>query len=157
MTLAELFYKAYPDVGVASPEPGEHIKAYAERIVDYHGDGLFTFIVNELADDECDDISEAIRRLDQAVSDILSVRNVLINALALHGNDQGGDILQLKKTALAAARARGHLMDKWHDLDERNAMAYCVRCCRGVHVNTKPMPNEIDIHGEAVALDCEKR
>ena len=46
-------------------------------------------------------------------------------------------------------------MGKWDSGTNKNvAYSRCKICGMEVSVNVKPMPNEIDIGGEAVALDC---
>ena len=63
----------------------------------------------------------------------------------------------LKKQAQQSTAWRGHSM-KWHAPHHGEHRSYqtaeCVRCGMDVCVNTRPMPNEIDIGGNAVALDC---
>jgi hypothetical protein len=61
---------------------------------------------------------------------------------------------RLKKEAGDAAMFRGHWMDDWRNIDDATAFCSCARCGKTVSVNSNPMPNEIDIHGEAVALHC---
>jgi hypothetical protein len=68
------------------------------------------------------------------------------------------ELLQLE--ALESCAFRGHTMGPWqgHDLyGDKLAYAFCVHCDMQVVVNTYPLPNEIDICGEAVALDCCER
>ena len=59
----------------------------------------------------------------------------------------------LLRTAAKSAGARGHRLGLWDSLNYR-AEAYCLDCERGVWVIAFPQPNEIDIAGEAVALNC---
>lgn len=66
----------------------------------------------------------------------------------------------LKKEAESAIRFRGHKLNRWsHSFDingnQIKADAHCKNCGMSVFVNSRPMPNEIDIHGEAVALNCD--
>lgn len=64
---------------------------------------------------------------------------------------------QLKKEALEACGFRGHKMKRFkNDTDSRHSKAYseCRVCGKTVHVDACPMPNGIDISGEAVALGC---
>jgi hypothetical protein len=66
----------------------------------------------------------------------------------------------LEAEARAACERRGHRMHPfvalgdWHPHETR---AVCSACGREVTVNLRPMPNEIDIGGEAVALNCDAR
>jgi len=60
----------------------------------------------------------------------------------------------LKRAATTAAKYRGHDMGKWVALDEITAERTCRKCGMNVHVNIRPLPNEIDIGGRAVALNC---
>lgn len=60
----------------------------------------------------------------------------------------------LKKSATTTAKYRGHKMGKWVALDEITAEKTCKNCGMNVHVNIRPLPNEIDIAGRAVALNC---
>lgn len=64
---------------------------------------------------------------------------------------------RLEVEALDACEARGHLMHAFRPNEWRRSScssACCARCGRSVQVNAKPAPNEIDIGGEAVALNC---
>lgn len=66
--------------------------------------------------------------------------------------------LRLEREALRACEWRGHEMGPFAASEWRPdsvSTAYCNFCGRGVTVNARPMPNEIDIGGEAVALNCE--
>jgi hypothetical protein len=67
----------------------------------------------------------------------------------------------LKREALASCKARDHVMTKF-ELDSQIgsrmwATSRCKFCDMRVSINTHPMPNEIEIGGEAVALDCSVR
>jgi len=53
----------------------------------------------------------------------------------------------------AAQRIRGHSI-AWSLLDSNRAKGVCVKCEMHVYVNTKPDPNEIEIAGDAIALNC---
>src|SRR6266446_6276311 len=57
---------------------------------------------------------------------------------------------RLKKEALHACNRRGHTMSRF-----RGNTATCKICKRWVQVLDKTLPNQIDIGGPAVALDCE--
>ena len=50
---------------------------------------------------------------------------------------------------------RGHRMARFTHLGSR-AISECLICRKGVEVNANPMPNEIDIGGEAVAVNCTR-
>jgi len=45
-------------------------------------------------------------------------------------------------------------MTPFTSFSDSRALASCWSCHMEVLVNSNPMPNEIDIGGEAVALDC---
>lgn len=62
---------------------------------------------------------------------------------------------RLAKEALSACTFRGHKMGRFDHYCERSAVAKCKLCRMEVHINAKPLPNEIDISGEAVALNCK--
>ena len=64
-----------------------------------------------------------------------------------------GKFTKLKRDALTACKLRGHSMGRWFT-DEKYRFAECQLCLKEVTINTKPLPNEIDISGEAVALGC---
>lgn len=70
---------------------------------------------------------------------------------------------RLKEEALQACKNRGHAMSNFFrpyitvvkvKRSEKIWQSYCKNCGKGVCVNLKPLPNEIDIAGEAVALNC---
>jgi hypothetical protein len=65
---------------------------------------------------------------------------------------------QLQIRATKAARYRGHTLDRWntyHGESRSLSNNECIRCGAWVQCNTKPLPNEIDIGGTAVAIGCE--
>jgi len=62
---------------------------------------------------------------------------------------------RLEDEALASASRRKHSMGDWQELTSTSAESLCVRCRRGVVIDTKPAANGIDIGGEAVAVDCD--
>ena len=69
-------------------------------------------------------------------------------------------ITRLKREAIDSCRFRGHRMGKWEILDYNgfNKMvcaSRCKNCNMEVVVDTKPLPNGIDIGGKAVALNCK--
>jgi len=69
-----------------------------------------------------------------------------LNAKALSG---------LLKQAKETSEWRGHeLMPFFVSQSRERANSECTRCGRGVSINVHPMPNEIDIGGEALAVHC---
>lgn len=67
-------------------------------------------------------------------------------------------IRRLKESAIKSCVTRGHVMQKFR---HRGLLAYttvyksiCINCFMEVRINTDPNPNDIDISGEAVALNC---
>ncbi len=57
--------------------------------------------------------------------------------------------------ARSGAQWRGHTMSRFRrSKDKRRAVSDCVNCGKGVAVDTKPMPNGIDIGGPAIAIGC---
>ena len=61
----------------------------------------------------------------------------------------------LIRLAEQSTRHRGHELRNWTGNGLDFALAYCKRCGCQVTVNASPAPNEIDIGGRAVALDCQ--
>jgi hypothetical protein len=61
---------------------------------------------------------------------------------------------RLSREARAAARWRGHDLTHFRPIDTHHWRAQCRNCPADVDVNLHPLPNEIDISGEAVALNC---
>jgi len=63
----------------------------------------------------------------------------------------------LRERAEEACRSRNHTV-RWmapHHGEHRSYQnAECVDCGASVTVNTCPMPNEIDIGGDAVVVNC---
>jgi hypothetical protein len=63
----------------------------------------------------------------------------------------------LKKQAQSSTKFRGHSM-KWDAPIEFNTRSVqigrCTACGAEVALNTRPFPNEINIGGEAVAINC---
>lgn len=75
-------------------------------------------------------------------------------------------IKRLKKEALEACVFRGHDMKRYHSwvsgiLREGNYVigysSSCKTCGKFVYINLEAGPSDIDIHGEAVALNCSIR
>jgi hypothetical protein len=67
----------------------------------------------------------------------------------------GKTLSELKREAGQACSFRGHNMDLWQEVTPTVACSECTVCDAYVEVRTKPMPNEIDIGGTAVALHCD--
>ncbi len=67
-------------------------------------------------------------------------------------------INRLKQTARQAASQRGHSLCRFAKLTTGSGnqihIAHCGVCQADVSVKLHPLPNEIDIGGEAVALNC---
>ena len=64
----------------------------------------------------------------------------------------------LKRSAIESAEARGHELGRFGFVLQPNRMvgnSLCRKCGAGVTINTNPMPNQIDIGGRAVAVNCE--
>ena len=65
----------------------------------------------------------------------------------------------LKIEAQCAVKFRGHNLNRWSSSfdikgNQIKADAHCKHCGMAVFVNSRPAPNDIDISGEAVALNC---
>ena len=65
---------------------------------------------------------------------------------------------KLVKEALSACHFRGHnrMMVISNLKDSNYRVLECSDCGMEVYLNTMPMPNEINISGEAVALNCKE-
>jgi hypothetical protein len=65
-------------------------------------------------------------------------------------------IERLRREALESCQYRGHDMSPFrtHDYWTKKRYANCKVCGMQVVINSRPAPNEIDIGGEAVSLDC---
>ena len=61
---------------------------------------------------------------------------------------------KLKKEARQSATRRGHKLCPFNELSEGTVYAFCETCGKEVFVKEHPFPNEVDIDGEAVALNC---
>ena len=61
---------------------------------------------------------------------------------------------KLIKEARESCEWRGHRMAKFRHYSRHVAASHCLDCMKTVSVMTRPMPNEIEIRGEAVALNC---
>lgn len=64
------------------------------------------------------------------------------------------ELRELQQEALKSTRFRGHKIH-WDWFTSTCMLGHCKNCGKEVMVNTRPEPNEIDIGGEAVALNCE--
>ena len=60
----------------------------------------------------------------------------------------------LRKEAAAAAHFRGHKRLSWMSHACHEITGTCTTCGAEVQCLVYPLPNEIDIGGEAVALTC---
>ena len=77
-------------------------------------------------------------------------------SMIVTGGDTVTRIERLKHNARASASFRGHRLGRFeqHDWRAYYWVAHCLRCGRGVVVIAKPFPNEIEIAGEAVGMNC---
>jgi hypothetical protein len=70
----------------------------------------------------------------------------------------GAALSDLRSRAMSSASFRGHSL-RWRTAHHGEArsyqIGYCCRCGKEVCINTKPQANEIDIGGDAVALNCK--
>ena len=64
--------------------------------------------------------------------------------------------LELERSAMESAVYRGHQMTPFATLRERRYIAesVCEKCEMFVQVNARPQPNQVDISGTAIALNC---
>ena len=65
-------------------------------------------------------------------------------------------LLQLEREALNSCIFREHDMGVFRWTGKVSRVSKCKRCGMEVEVNAKPLPNQIDIGGEAVALTCAR-
>jgi len=64
-------------------------------------------------------------------------------------------IERLKREALESCRFRGHKMEHFKNYGNiSKAYSQCKVCLETVAINAYPLPNSIEIGGEAVALYC---
>jgi len=68
--------------------------------------------------------------------------------------DQRKSLLALKREARHAVQQRGHRLGAWIPSHAGRACAECAVCGAWVTVNRYPMPNEIEVGGSAVAIEC---
>ena len=65
-------------------------------------------------------------------------------------------IERLKKEARDVCyHAGSHNMRRFTCNAKDKYSSYCKKCGKHVFINANPLPNEIDIYGEAVALGCK--
>ena len=63
---------------------------------------------------------------------------------------------RLKSEANKSAMFRDHVLGTW-STSEKSAINFCVICSEYVQVIAKPLPNDINIGGPVVAMNCDKR
>ena len=70
-------------------------------------------------------------------------------------------VRRLQTEAIKACEARGHKMIPFYKIALNHIhigriyyRTHCERCEMDVHIALHPLPNEIEIGGEAVALNC---
>lgn len=80
--------------------------------------------------------------------------NPLTNAVQYDTILVMGTIDKLQREARSSARLRGHSLKQFNHYSDTRRFSHCRHCDMQVEVNSKPLPNEIDIGGEAVALNC---
>lgn len=61
---------------------------------------------------------------------------------------------KLIRSARESARWRGHKMCRFQNHDGHCYVSICRNCGCGVRVIENPLPNDIDIGGSAVAINC---
>lgn len=60
----------------------------------------------------------------------------------------------LMREALESCRTRGHIMNPFTKLSTTRFITQCKACGKYVLITSRPSPNEINIGGTAVALNC---
>jgi len=63
----------------------------------------------------------------------------------------------LKRSALSSAKFRGHKMGKFTNAGKGEYVSLCKICNKGILVIVNPLPNETEILGGAVAVECTKK
>lgn len=63
-------------------------------------------------------------------------------------------LVRLKNEAEEACNFRGHKLHYWRNHPDGSSTNLCYMCKKEVIVRTQPRPNEINVGGEALALDC---
>lgn len=67
-------------------------------------------------------------------------------------------IRRLRLKARQSAEKRGHALTMFKPTwNNRSFTATCMSCGAFVVVTARPMPNEIDIGGSAVAISCKEK
>lgn len=66
-------------------------------------------------------------------------------------------IERLRKEALKSCKFRGHQMGLFNRTHQHYRHSICKACGMEVQITDKPIPNEIEIGGEAVALHCRNK
>ena len=61
---------------------------------------------------------------------------------------------KLQRSALESCNFRGHTMSEFRFTGAHCTASECTKCGMQVACDTHPAPNDIDIGGEAVALNC---
>jgi hypothetical protein len=79
----------------------------------------------------------------------------------LRGDNIMTKIDALRKSARESAKWRGHTLSRFspaeiHSNGKKQSFASCLICGAMAVVDTQPLPNDIDISGSAVALNCKK-
>lgn len=62
---------------------------------------------------------------------------------------------KLRKSALESTEFRKHDMSFFRKEERHRWTAYCLNCGAIVTLLGHPLPNQIDIGGEAVAINCK--
>jgi len=62
---------------------------------------------------------------------------------------------RLKRQARQAMEKRGHRPGDWVSIGLSKAYCRCLNCGAQVVVTDRPAPNEIEVGGEAVAVNCQ--
>lgn len=63
-------------------------------------------------------------------------------------------VRKLRSEGKRFAEMRGHKVCRFVSLSPTRSVASCLKCDSEVYVNASPAPNEIDLSGQALALDC---
>lgn len=63
---------------------------------------------------------------------------------------------KLKREAMQSCNYRGHSMKRFVNGNYSNSVSVCKVCGMGVWVLDKPLPNETQISGLAVAINCKQ-
>jgi hypothetical protein len=63
-------------------------------------------------------------------------------------------IKTLSREAHESAKFRGHDMTRFKRINHKQWYSECKNCHKTMIINIDPMQNEIDIMGNAIALDC---